>query len=533
MILAFSYSENSITGVRSIPVELARRYEEQGWWTRDTIGELLAGGLARAPDVAFTVHSAVRPWSGTFRDVERVARRLAGGLRARGVGAGDVVAFQLPNWMEAAATFWASAFLGAVTVPIVHFYGRKEVGHIVTTARPRVFITAERFGRMAYAGELCADIPIVGLVGRDFDELLAPEPMDGTIGTDPGNPALIAFTSGTTSEPKGVIHSHQTLGCETRQLLAGYPPERGRALTAAPVGHFIGMVGAFLVPVLEGAPIALCDDWDPARVLALMKTDGLAIGGGPPYFFTSLLEHPEFSQEHLRHMRTAGLGGSTVPAAVTRRLADLGIHVFRSYGSTEHPSITATPHDGPEDKRLFTDGIPRPGVEIRLADDGEILSRGPDLCLGYTDEALTAQAFDGEGWYRTGDVGVLDGDGYLTITDRKADMIIRGGENISALEVEEVLLGMSSVAEAVVVAAPDARLGEHAAAVLRIRPGHVLPTLHEVRDHFDRAGVARQKWPEELYQVDDYPRTASGKVQKALVRKGIAICPDREYHSQK
>jgi acyl-CoA synthetase len=523
--------------MRDIPVELAKRYTAEGWWTKDTIGQLLAPGLAAAPDSEFRVHSTVRPWTGTFRDVERVARRLAAGLRARGVGPGDVVAFQLPNWMEAAATFWAAAFLGAVVVPIVHFYGRKELAHILATARPRVFVTAEQFGQMCYQRDLCDDVPIVGVVGRDFDELLAAEPMPGTVATDPAAPALIAFTSGTTNDPKGVIHSHQTLGCETRQLFDGYPPNRGRQLTAAPVGHFIGMLSAFLIPVLEGAAINLCDAWDPARVLELMKTDGLAIGGGPAYFFTSLLDHPDFTDHHLQSIKTAGLGGATVPAAVARRLAEHGIHVFRSYGSTEHPSITLTPHDASAEKRLFTDGIPRPGVEIRLAADGEIFSRGPDLCLGYTDDALTAAAFDDDGWYRTGDVGVLDADGYLTITDRKADVIIRGGENISALEVEDVLLGMPAIAEAVVVAAPDARLGEHAAAVLRVKPGHTMPTLGQIRDHFDRAGVARQKWPEELHEVSsvfgDYPRTASGKVQKQLVREGIAVCSLREYHSQK
>jgi acyl-CoA synthetase len=162
-----------------------------------------------------------------------------------------------------------------------------------------------------------------------------------------------------------------------------------------------------------------------------------------------------------------------------------------------------------------------PGVEIRLAADGEILSRGPDLCLGYTDDALTAAAFDDDGWYHTGDVGVLDADGYLTITDRKADVIIRGGENISAVEVEEVLLAMPAIAEAVVVAAPDAGLGERVAAVLRLKPGHALPTEDEVRAHFAGLGVARQKWPEVLLEVSDYPRTASGKVQKRLVRAGF------------
>ena len=457
--------------MRNIPDELTKRYEAEGWWTRETLGELLARGLGAHPEAAFCVHSAVRPYRGTFADVETTARRLAAGLHARGVGPGDVVALQLPNWMEAAAAFWASAFLGAVTVPIVHFYGRRELGHIVTAARPKVLLTAEEFGRMRFHPDLCADIPIVGLVGADngpreanahrFDDLLAAEPMPGTLAVDPAGPALIAFTSGTTRAPKGVIHSHQTLGFETRQLLENYPPDRGRQLTATPVGHFIGMVGAFLIPVLEGSPVDLADVWDPAQVLDLIENEGLSIGGGPPYFVTSLLDHPHCRPDHMKRFSTVGLGGSTVPATVTRRLADLGLFVFRSYGSTEHPSITGSRPTAPEDKRLYTDGDVRPGVEIRLTEEGEILSRGPDLCLGYTDDALTAKAFDADGWYHTGDIGVLDDDGYLTITDRKADIIIRGGENISALEVEEVLLAMPAVAEAVVVSAPDARLGEH------------------------------------------------------------------------
>jgi len=511
--------------MRTIPVELTRRYEREGWWTPDTLGELLSRHLAQAPDAGFWVHSDIRPYAGTFADVELRARRLAAGLRKRGVGPGDVIALQLPNWMEAAVVFWAATFLGAVVVPIVHFYGRRELGHILSTARPKVFITAREFGRMRFQPDLAADVPIVALVGEDsFDELLADEPMTDVLTTDPAGPAVIAFTSGTTSNPKGVVHSHQTLGCETRQLLANYPPDRGRQLTATPIGHFIGMLGAFLIPVLEGAPIDLCDVWDPGKVLKLMETEGLSIGGGPPYFVTSLLDHPDCTDAHRARFTTVGLGGSTVPAAVTRRLADMGFFVFRSYGSTEHPSITGSRPTAPEDKRLYTDGDPRPGVEIKLTEEGEILSRGPDLCLGYTDDELTRKAFDEDGWYHTGDIGVLDEDGYLTITDRKSDVIIRGGENISALEVEEVLLSMPAVAEAVVVAAPDERLGEHAAAVLRLRDGHAMPSLDEVRAHFKQQGVAIQKWPEELHQIppgEDYPRTASGKVQKFLVRQQV------------
>ena len=236
--------------MRKIPVELTKRYEDEGWWRPETLGDLIADGLAANPATGFWVHSAVRPYEGTFADVESAARRLAAGLRARGVGPGDAVAIQLPNWVEAAVAFWASAFLGAVVVPIVHFYGRKELSHIISAARPKVFITAEEFGRMKYpAGPVCGRADRRPCRGRRaareehehrFDDLLADEPLAGTIAADPAGPALIAFTSGTTSNPKGVIHSHQTLGFETRQLLANYTPDRGRQLTATRSGTSSG-----------------------------------------------------------------------------------------------------------------------------------------------------------------------------------------------------------------------------------------------------------------------------------------------------
>jgi acyl-CoA synthetase (AMP-forming)/AMP-acid ligase II len=220
-------------------------------------------------------------------------------------------------------------------------------------------------------------------------------------------------------------------------------------------------------------------------------------------------------------MPFAGLGGSPVPIAVTERATRLGIDVFRSYGSTEHPSITGCLLDEPVRKREATDGRPLPGVEIRLDDDGEIYSRGPDCFVGYTDADLTASVFDADGWYRTGDVGVLDGAGYLTITDRVSDIIIRGGENISAQEVEELLMQLDSIAEVCVVAEPDDRFGERAAAVVRPKPHQSAPTVADMRAHLDAAGLARQKWPESVYEVAELPRTPSGKVQKFVLRRQL------------
>lgn len=523
-------------GLRTVPADLVRRYKEDGSWTSSSLGDMVAAGLDSMGSSHFRVRSSTRPWDGSFADVDRAARSLAGSLRSRGVGPGDVVVFQLPNWVEAGVTFWAAAYLGAVVVPIVHFYGAKEVEYILRVTEPDVVVTAEHFGHNDYLqtyGEL--------LSGSDADWLVVGErtatqlptgatPFTSAIGgdrlqelpaVDPDGPALVGFTSGTTRDPKGVVHSHRTIGFESRQLDHMFPGGGPPQITGAPVGHFIGMVNAFLVPMLRERPVNLVDEWNPGEVLRLMTTEGLGVSGGSTYFLLSLLDHPDFGSEHLALMPFAGLGGSPVPVAVTRRATDLGIVCFRSYGSTEHPSITGCLLDDPEVKRLTTDGHVLPGVEIRLAEDGEIWSRGPDLCMGYTDPGLTSAAFDADGWYHTGDVGVLDEDGYLTITDRISDVIIRGGENVSAQEIEELLLHMEAVAEVAVVAEPDRRLGERAAAMIRVRPGARLPAMAEVRAHLAAAGLARQKWPESIYEVADFPRTASGKVQKFRLRADL------------
>ncbi len=470
--------------LRAAPDDQARRYRAEGWWDDRTLGSTVAEGLSGLGAETFRVHSKVRPWAGTFADVDRAARALAASLQARGIGPGSVVVLQLPNWVEAAIAFWASAYTGAVVVPIVHFYGPKEVEYILRATAPDVVITADRFGHNDYLAayaDLLQQHPVpLWLVAADpgahgalpaaatpFASMLTADPLPAPAPVDPDAPAIVGFTSGTTRDPKGVVHSHRTIGCEARQLDYMFPKGGPPGITGAPVGHFIGMLNAFLVPLLRSRPVHLVDVWDPGEILRLMRDEGLGVGGGATYFLTSLLDHPDFTPAHLAQMPFAGLGGSPVPVAVTERATKLGIRVFRSYGSTEHPSITGCLLDDAEVKRLTTDGHPLPGVELRLADDGEILSRGPDCFVGYTDAALTARVFDAEGWYHTGDVGTLDGDGYLTITDRISDVIIRGGENISAAEIEELLAGMDGVAEVCVVAEPDARLGEHAAAVVR------------------------------------------------------------------
>jgi acyl-CoA synthetase len=531
---------------REIDDEHARRYVAEGFWRDESLGELLAAGLHDARDHPFTVRSDRNPFRGTLGDVDALARRLATGLRAEGIGPGDPVAFQLPNWLEAAATFYAVTYLGAVIVPIVHFYGPKEVGYILRRTRVKALITTDRFGHQDFLANLASlraglpDLEWVAVVGEHaptddlaFGDLIAGEPLVTPATVDARTPALIAYTSGTTSDPKGVVHSHRTINAEIHQL-SGMQDNRGgpASITGAPVGHGIGMLAALLVPVFRRSAVHLIDVWEPGRVLQAMLEDELSAGQGSTYFLTSLLDHPDFDPErHPKLMPFIGLGGSAVPAAVGERCARLGIEVARSFGSTEHPSITGSTPDVAHDKRITTDGRPLPGVEIRLVDDdgkdveigtpGEIWSRGPDCFVGYTDPALTAATFSADGWFMTGDIGVLDEDGFLAITDRKKDIIIRGGENVSAQEVEELLLRMPGVAEVAVVGAPDARLGEIGCAFFRMQPGTPTPALADLRAALESAGLARQKWPEHVRAVDEFPRTASGKVQKFVLRQQL------------
>ncbi len=533
-----------------VPSEVALGYLTEGAWDDRTLGRFLDDCLAQTASQRVRIWSATHPYQGPLSEVRALARQLAKGLRRLGVQPGDVVAFQLPNWLEAAVTFYAAAMLGTVLVPIVHFYGPKEVGFILRQSRARTFVVVERFGSRHHRADLAGiedqlpDLQEVVVVSADprtprgglrpkdhaWADLLG-EPLEDPVEVDPDQAAVIGYTSGTTADPKGVVHTHRSICFETRQLAEHQLDRAYPNLTGAPVGHAIGMLSGLLVPLCLGRPFYLIDVWEPEAVLRAMVEENVSAGSGSTYFFTSLLDAPSFGPEHVTRMDTVGLGGSPIPDAVADRAEALGVSIVRAYGSTEHPSVTGSVRADPPGKRLHTDGRPLPFVEIRTVDEGgrdtgighpgEILTRGPDRFAGYTDESLTMEALDAEGWFRTGDVGVIDEEGFLTVTDRVKDIIIRGGENVSAAEVEQLLAKMPGVAEVAVVAAPDERLGEHGCAFFRMQPGTATPSLEEVQAHLGRAGLARQKWPEELRQADELPRTPSGKVQKFLLRRRL------------
>ena len=284
--------------LRTVPPELVERYTAEGWWTDETLGATVAGAVGRLADAELVVHSKVRPWRGTFGEVDRAARSFAASLQARGVGPGDVVVFQLPNWVEAAITFWGAAQLGAVVVPIVHFYGPKEVGYVLDVVQPDVVVTAARFGQTDYlatydvvAPPTRTDTPwfVVGAERRDASRSRPPLRRAARRRADrrprcrptPTRRPSSGSRRARPANPKGVIHSHRTLGFEVRQLGAHVPAsDRPPTLTGAPVGHFIGMLNAFLLPLLQDQAIHLLDVWDPGEVLRIMQAEDIGLGGG-------------------------------------------------------------------------------------------------------------------------------------------------------------------------------------------------------------------------------------------------------------
>ncbi|HEY3188676.1 MAG TPA: AMP-binding protein, partial [Solirubrobacteraceae bacterium] len=289
--------------------------------------------------------------------------------------------------------------------------------------------------------------------------------------------------------------------------------------------HISGIVHALLVPAVFGTTAVLMDRWEPGDALARIAAEGVTYMVGAPTFLRDLARHPD----PVHRLRLFSCGGADVdPTLVREAAARLGCVAKRVYGSTEFPTVTTTGPDDPPERRIDSEGRPiganeiiivdEDGAEVTAGREGEILARGPECFLGYRNPALNAEAFTPDAWFRTGDLGTVDGAGYLRITGRRKDIIIRKGENISARELEELIAAHPAVAEVAVVGVPDPAAGEIACAVLRPRPGARTPSLAELAAHLTAAGLSRRKLPERLEVVEDFPRTASGKILKRALR---------------
>jgi cyclohexanecarboxylate-CoA ligase len=300
----------------------------------------------------------------------------------------------------------------------------------------------------------------------------------------------------------------------------------------SPLTHISGVVHGILTPALLGTCAVLMQRWDPALALALIEKERVTYMVGAPIFLRDLADHPERERFDLGSLRLFSCGGAEVSAELIRRARRrLGCVAKRVYGSTEFPTMTTTDAGDADSMGIESEGRPIEPVRIRIVDehgraaatgvDGEIQARGPERFVGYTDPALTAEVFTADGWFRSGDLGHVDRDGYLHLTGRIKDIVIRKGEKFSSREIEDLISRHPAVAAAAVVALPDADTGERACAAVTLRPGFHL-TLDELAAFLSEAGLARQKLPEQLEVLDELPHTESGKIHKAAIKERLA-----------
>ena len=518
-----------------------------GVWRDLTLAQAMADTAAKNPDALLVLHSDTHAREMKLDEVHREGLKLASALSAIGLQCGDVIAVQTPNWLEGVLLYRAAAALGCVILPIVHIFGPAEVSYLLQNSGAKVFVVPDRWRAINYLERLekidapaieriviiGEERPSAGAVGgKGAAAILWPELMSMSTGSfpastqTPDDPTLLLYTSGTTALPKGVLHSSNTLLAEMASTQLRRIVPTAPSLSPWPAGHIAGVLG-ILRHAIDGKLSVLMDQWDPKAAAMLIEKYRIGACSGTPFHVNGILDAAEADNRDISSLKDMLCGATTVPPTLVERCAKIGLNTYRSYGSSEHPTISWGRPTDALDKRLFTDGGLTAGNEVRIVDDderdlpigeaGEILSRGPEMCLGYLDPKLNDAAFIPGGWFRTGDIGRLDRDGFLAITDRKKDIIIRGGENISSLEIEDLMLKHPQVADVAAVAKSHERLGEVVCTFVVLRSGDGLD-ITAVRAHFEQLGVAKQKTPEHIEIIKELPRTPSGKVKKHELR---------------
>lgn len=504
--------------------------------TAATLPSRLRATCKLAPDAEALVDDEVRlSWS----QLAAYAQSFAHGLQARGISPGDVVLIQLPNWWETVVATWGTWLAGAVVLPVVPIYRAHELAFIIDQARPAAVITAEHYrgyNHAAELGDLLHDRKSTAVViaartsqttpGADpFERMLSASATLQQQDVSADDIALILYTSGTASSPKGVLHSHRTLLAESASIRAACRlTSADRVFMPSPLSHITGLSYAVVLPADLGAVAVLLDRWDPGAAANLIEKERCTFTVSATPFLRGLTEAYPARGSARSHLNTFICGGADIPHELVRHAHHvLGAAVVRTYGSTEMPTLTMADPFGDLDAASTAEGTVIGGnqMDLRLTDQGvpELVCRGPEMFLGYLDTTLNKNSFTADGYFRTGDTAAID-DGVLKILGRIKDIINRGGEKYSAGEVEAALTQHPLVADVAIVGYPDERLGERACAVV-VPAGPVSPTLSDLREHLLALGFADQKSPERLEVVDALPRTASGKVQKFQLRQRL------------
>ena len=527
---------------KDLPPHL-RRYAEAGVWENKTLGDHARMRAAEEPDTVVFLTDPAQP---TYASLLAEGEALARSLIELGLKSGDVIGFQVPNWTEAAVINLAASLGGFVISPIVPIYRDREVQQMLADGGARAFFVTETFRNYDFAAMVERIRPALPALEHVIlvRPVNAPDSYSALIEhgrtlnfalpeVDPNAVKLLLYTSGTTGKPKGVLHSANTLYRVARVSAQNSATgEQDVTLMPSPVTHISGYSGGLEKPFVLGSRTVLMEAWNAKLAVELIDRYAVTSTVAATPFLQELCDAAAASGSTLPSFRRFACGGAAVPAELVhganKRLANAC--AFRVYGSSEVPLVSQgfMPETSPE-AAAETDGIAN-DYELRIVDeagqtvpeggDGEILARGPAMFLGYADPAHTAEAIDSDGYFATGDIGHVRPDGALVITGRKKDLIIRGGENISAKEIEDVLHKHPAIREASVVSMPHARLGEGICAYVIVHEGAAL-TFEEVAAFVIGAGLAKQKTPEHVEFVADLPRTASGKIRKDRLRAQI------------
>lgn len=519
----------------------AREWLDAGYWRSETLADIARAQTLSQPDKILLIEGDRHL---TRADVYDAARRLAGYFLENGAKPGDVVAFQLPNWAESAIIALAARLCGLVINPIPPIYRESELLHMLGETRSRFIFVPGVFRKCDYPAMLSAlraHLPVLQQVivvrgdakgNLAWDSVLATEPAEELPDVDPASAFLIMFTSGTSGRAKGVIQTHYGFGYKARQMIDAWDVgEQDVIFMPSPVTHITGAIWAFDIPWISGAPAVLLDVWKVEDGIEAIRRFGCTISGGATPFLQQLLAATSEDREALASLRTFFCGGTSVSPQLIRRVSTEFPRClfFRAYGSTE--MMTVTLGISSRDQAALgaeTDGVVLPPICVKLVDDngreitedgveGEILAFGPEQFAGYLDPRDNAAAFDCDGYFYMGDLGMWSHGNYLVITGRKKDIIIRSGENISPKEVEDILMQHPDLVEVSIVAMPSESTGEMGCAFVITKQDRQFD-LERMRNFLDQSGLARQKYPEWLEVVDDFPRVPSGKVRKDVLR---------------
>ncbi|EFJ3800117.1 TPA: medium-chain fatty-acid--CoA ligase [Escherichia coli] len=521
-------------------------YRQQGLWGDASLADYWQQTARAMPDKIAVVdnHGA----SYTYSALDQAASCLANWMLAKGIESGDRIAFQLPGWCEFTVIYLACLKIGAVSVPLLPSWREAELVWVLNKCQAKMFFAPTLFKQtrpvdliLPLQNQLPQLQQIVGVdklapatSSLSLSQIIADNTSLTTAITTHGDElAAVLFTSGTEGLPKGVMLTHNNILASERAYCARLNLTwQDVFMMPAPLGHATGFLHGVTAPFLIGARSVLLDIFTPDACLALLEQQRCTCMLGATPFVYDLLNVLEKQPADLSALRFFLCGGTTIPKKVARECQQRGIKLLSVYGSTESSPHAVVNLDDPLSRFMHTDGYAAAGVEIKVVDDarktlppgceGEEASRGPNVFMGYFDEPeLTARALDEEGWYYSGDLCRMDEAGYIKITGRKKDIIVRGGENISSREVEDILLQHPKIHDACVVAMSDERLGERSCAYVVLKAPHHSLSLEEVVAFFSRKRVAKYKYPEHIVVIEKLPRTTSGKIQKFLLRKDI------------